>query len=162
MKYSTQNKLGRNSICQCGSGKKYKKCCMNDETILNNSKTLIQTSMGAIKQRNPEHAALFFDSEEMGVIKMSEVILEYADELLELATTDKGKENALLFAITAWNISLADEDKRSEMINSFIVDIWNVRKGSTQWKDMYEIFKKLIDIKLYSSHTKFEFYSGII
>jgi preprotein translocase subunit SecA len=26
---STKNKVGRNDLCPCGSGKKYKKCCMN-------------------------------------------------------------------------------------------------------------------------------------
>ncbi len=25
-------KIGRNDQCHCGSGKKYKKCCMNKET----------------------------------------------------------------------------------------------------------------------------------
>jgi preprotein translocase subunit SecA len=27
---ATGEKLGRNDICHCGSGKKYKKCCMNN------------------------------------------------------------------------------------------------------------------------------------
>ena len=26
---SKQNKIGRNEPCPCGSGKKYKKCCLN-------------------------------------------------------------------------------------------------------------------------------------
>ncbi|HKK89902.1 MAG TPA: type I methionyl aminopeptidase [Desulfobacteraceae bacterium] len=29
MKNSKKNKVGRNSLCPCGSGKKYKNCCMN-------------------------------------------------------------------------------------------------------------------------------------
>lgn len=27
-------KIGRNDVCMCGSGKKYKKCCMNKNTEL--------------------------------------------------------------------------------------------------------------------------------
>lgn len=29
-------KLGRNEMCYCGSGKKYKKCCMNKDSELGN------------------------------------------------------------------------------------------------------------------------------
>ena len=28
---SVRKKIGRNAPCPCGSGKKYKKCCMNKE-----------------------------------------------------------------------------------------------------------------------------------
>lgn len=30
-------KIGRNEPCYCGSGKKYKKCCLNKENNNNNS-----------------------------------------------------------------------------------------------------------------------------
>jgi len=28
VKWEPVNKIGRNSLCPCGSGKKYKKCCL--------------------------------------------------------------------------------------------------------------------------------------
>ena len=35
-KETTEKHVGRNSLCPCGSGKKYKKCCLNAETIMTN------------------------------------------------------------------------------------------------------------------------------
>ena len=41
--YTSNNKqLGRNDKCHCGSGKKYKKCCMNTEHQNNNQSTTNQ------------------------------------------------------------------------------------------------------------------------
>ena len=38
---SKKNKIGRNSPCHCGSGKKYKKCCMNED---NSKKSSVNAS----------------------------------------------------------------------------------------------------------------------
>lgn len=31
MAKGTNNKIGPNDLCPCGSGKKYKKCCLNKD-----------------------------------------------------------------------------------------------------------------------------------
>ena len=45
-------KIGRNESCPCGSGKKYKKCCLNksDEQRLAEAVAYIQTKMSAMKK----------------------------------------------------------------------------------------------------------------
>ncbi len=40
--YSSKLKIGRNSVCTCGSGKKYKVCCMNTKAIPRKMLTLKQ------------------------------------------------------------------------------------------------------------------------
>ena len=39
---SNNTQLGRNDKCHCGSGKKYKKCCMNTDYQNNNQSTTNQ------------------------------------------------------------------------------------------------------------------------
>ena len=65
------SKIGRNDPCHCGSGKKYKKCCMaNDEQEIANSvpNSRIQKEYGGLSVRKtPEELAFerdYFDEEE--------------------------------------------------------------------------------------------------
>jgi SEC-C motif len=73
-------KLGRNSSCSCGSGKKYKKCCLMANK---KNQTLIDASMDQLKNGSSDNT-VFVSPGEFGVRKMSEIILEYAEEFLEL------------------------------------------------------------------------------
>ncbi len=50
--------------------------------------------------------------------KMSEIIIDYAEPLLEIATTDKGQEKAVILAITLWNLAILKENERQDMIDS--------------------------------------------
>lgn len=146
--YQKKIEVGRNSPCLCGSGLKYKKCCLNNDSLKNEGHAIIQTSINKLKKRNTA-GATFVDSDKIGAVKMSEIILEYADELLELSPTRTDKENTIGLVIVAWNISLADEDKRAEMIDSFLVNVLNVEKNSCEWDETHEIFCMLIEKKLY-------------
>lgn len=42
-------KVGRNDLCPCGSGKKYKKCCGRDEDKYNSTRELSSQEMAKIK-----------------------------------------------------------------------------------------------------------------
>ena len=93
-------KIRRNSVCPCGSGKKYKKCCVNrltDREITYKNKIHEWYPHGDIRVTKRDE------------VKVSEVILEYAGELIDDANTAEGQDAAIVIAITAWNLSLFDK-----------------------------------------------------
>jgi hypothetical protein len=140
-------KLGRNDPCLCGSGKKYKKCCLNNQMI-ESENLLKQESINKLKKRNTDRKSVFIDSEKLGVNKMSEIILEYAEELLELASTPAGMQRAILLAISAWNLSLISGDKRIKAIDMFIHDVMKIAKHSNEWEEMRNIVQTLIEKRI--------------
>jgi hypothetical protein len=88
-------KIGRNDLCFCGSGKKYKKCCFQN-----------------IDQSH--------DLNDPPTIKVSEAILLISQPLME-KYSNRGQLTILVdLAILAWNISLASGDKRYEIENKII------------------------------------------
>jgi hypothetical protein len=146
---SNSAKLGRNSCCSCGSGKKYKKCCL----ILNkSSQSIIDASINRFKYKSSDNT-VFASADELGVRKMSEIILEYAKDLLKLTSKRKEKEDFVEMAIAAWNISFADADKRFNLVDSFVCDVCGIEKNSSHWKKMISVILMLVSIKLekYSS-----------
>ena len=40
--------IARNSLCPCGSGKKYKHCCLNKQETAKPSKALIASALGIV------------------------------------------------------------------------------------------------------------------
>lgn len=134
-------KLGRNSSCACGSGKKYKKCC------LNNKQALINSSMDRLK-KNTSDKTIFVSPEEIGVRKMSEIILEYADEFLALTDTKREKEDVIELAIAAWNIAIADKNKRFSLIDNLVSDVWEIERNSNHWEKIVSVLLILINKKL--------------
>ena len=142
-------KLGRNSCCSCGSGKKYKKCCL----MLNeSSQSTIDASINRLKNRGSDNT-VFASAEKLGVRKISEIILEYADDLLKLTSTRKEKEDVVEMAIAAWNISLADAKKRFNLVDNFVCAVCGIEKNSSHWKKMISVILMLVSRKLekYSS-----------
>jgi hypothetical protein len=69
------------------------------------------------------------DSEKIGAIKMSEVIIEFANELFSMPLTKSEKEKAIMIAIAAWNISFSEIIQHENEINKFI-HIMNVKRNS--------------------------------
>ncbi len=141
------SKYGRNSYCRCGSGKKYKKCCLYNEIVTKKGDELEQISKNKLMKKYSKDA-LVVNSEKMGGIKMSEVILEYADELLSMADTNKSKKNAIILAITAWNISHFDKIKQKNVIDDFLKSM-DTNKNSHSHEEIHQIFQTLIDKKLF-------------
>ena len=50
-------KLNRNDICHCGSGKKYKKCC-----LLNDEQQIVSQNAGKSSQTLPKQGAIKNDA----------------------------------------------------------------------------------------------------
>jgi hypothetical protein len=137
-------KLGRNDLCLCGSGKKYKKCCLNNQAIERES-FLKQKSIHKLKKRNAAIKPIFIDTEKLGVSKMSEIILEYAEELLKPASTSEGMQRAIFLAISAWNLSLISENNRTKAIDMFICDVIKIEKKSKEWEEIQNVVYALIE-----------------
>ena len=105
-------KLGRNEVCSCGSGNKYKRCCLTtDVSSPQNSlitHELIQKSMLGLKNRVQDISGpCIVHDGELGV-KMSEVILDLADDLLEAAETKPQYDSAIAITCIAWNLATAN------------------------------------------------------
>lgn len=149
------SKLGRNSLCPCDSGKKYKKCCLRLNTVESDD-FLKQASINKLRDRNSGRNSIVADAEKLGVSKMSAVILEYADELFDLASSASGMKNAIFLAISTWNMSLMDEDKRPDAIDSFVYEVMGIEKNSNESEEMRNIVQALIEKRImeYPSYNR--------
>jgi hypothetical protein len=156
IQHSQKNKLRRNSFCVCGSGKKYKKCCLNKKSTFNKHEIGIQSTMKKFRKKHRDQGIMVLDSEKMGLIKMSEIILEYADELIDMADTKESKENAIRIAIAAWNISFYEKEQRKEKIEEFLHAI-KLKENSNDWNEARDVLQELINKKLenYSFFDRF-------
>ncbi len=144
-------KIGRNMPCPCGSGKKYKKCCLQSMTFENHNRDdnvkdvsvikMGQKLMSKIKKRWHDKSFRIIDSEKIDTIKMSEIIIEYADELLNYADTIEQKEKAIMLAVVAWNLGLTD--KKEQEIENFLKTM-KIKKQSNNWDDLFNILQGLI------------------
>lgn len=159
----TQNifstKIGRNDYCPCGSQRKYKKCCLPNTTLKNHQDFLIQESENSLIEKNSDDQSVVLDAETFGFAKMSEVILDYADEILSVATTSAGMEKAISLAIAAWNLSFLDETDRHDKMNDLLSKAMSIKKNTDQWNDLRDTIETLIDKRLteYASFNRMIF-----
>ena len=146
--------IGRNERCPCGSGLKFKKCCLP-----NGSKGIAEASVQKLKHRalaslDGEKSPLYF-RDLKGVRKMSEVILDFAQPLLDKADgTLEGQKKALTVAIIAWNIALmGDIDEQLEKLDEhmgsedqqFLDDMSLIASSLVQRKlDFYSDIKRMV------------------
>jgi hypothetical protein len=144
--------IGRNESCPCGSGLKFKKCCLP-----NGSKGIIDASAQRLKERSRQS---FFEDggkrpivfqDLKGVRKMSEIILEFAEPLLDKAgQSTKNKKKAIALAVVVWNITLMGNI--SEQLENFIDQMSDEDPQFSD--DLSLIVNSLIQ-------RKFDFYSDI-
>lgn len=92
-------------------------------------------------------------------LKMSEVIFLFAEDILPLTRTPKGKENAILLAVVAWNIALQPKSKHERLIEEFISTL-HVQKGSEEWFAGIEIMESLLRKKQIEYPSVFRFIYG--
>lgn len=141
-------KIGRNSFCICGSGKKYKKCCLNKFDEASKANSLIQSSKERLQGKFSDNKNNFVESEEIGAFKMSDIILEYADGLLNKAHTRSEKEKAIMIAIAAWNISCLNENQREQKIKECL-HMMNLNENTDEWHTVYRIIQALVNKKIF-------------
>ncbi len=144
-------KIGRNDPCHCGSNLKYKKCCLNKDntcTLDMSSEGQIQLMSNISKQFGEN---IVFTTQNQTDIKMSEVIIEFADGILRRAKSEEEEKRAIAIACMAWNLALQHEDKIAELKEDFSEKFSH---GDVQLKeDMDDVLTFLIQHKLdYYSH----------
>ena len=118
------SQIGRNDPCYCGSGKKYKKCCLSFPGTLEVERNLVLKER--LQSGYPEFFSkdqTFFNTEDLSLKKMSEIIFDLADFFLHICDTHYAQERLIHFTIAAWNISLLDKSKHEETINIFIKEM---------------------------------------
>jgi hypothetical protein len=147
-----QNKLGRNDVCHCGSGNKYKRCCLvSDVTTPRHRQQLDNITLlkGAERLRNRVKQNLgnkcaIVQQGEVGGIKMSEIILDLADFLLDRAKTKSQQEVAIGVTCLAWNIAVLGAEKGQ----LFLDDYFEKMNDPVHQQDMLDIIGEIIEKKL--------------
>lgn len=121
-----QNKLGRNDLCPCGSGNKYKRCCLSsDKTLpLHSQRTgdIVQLKsaerLGSrVKKNMGNNCTLLHGS--IGGIKMSGVILDLADFLLDAAKTEAQQQSAITITCLGWNIAVLGDQEGQKFFDEY-------------------------------------------
>lgn len=122
-------KLGRNDICHCGSGLKYKRCCLKNG-ILPPEK--MPSTISLASQQESQKRLVKRVQKSMGdgytilngslPTKMSAIILDLADFILKEASTKQQEHSAISIACLAWNISILDSIRGQKCLEDFFKD----------------------------------------
>lgn len=123
------NKLGRNEACHCGSGKKYKRCCLSlDEASplkdTRHSKAIqlnTERFRNRVQQRVGDKCSIV--QGELNGVKMSAVILDLAGFLLEVVHTKERQEAAIAITCAAWNIAVTGTEEKQNLLDSYFETI---------------------------------------
>ena len=135
-------KIGRNALCHCGSGLKYKKCCLDRAGNVEQFTDLESTTKKAIGQditiiHNPKNQE-----------KMSALILDLIDEYHRHTKTLEQAKCWVCLGCMAWNLSLlSDDDARRDAITEGAREAFTVLDDQVS-NDFIDIMKHLIDKKL--------------
>lgn len=122
-------KLGRNDICYCGSGLKYKRCCLKNAILPSNT---MASTISLASQQESQKRLVKRAQKNMGdnyallkgslPTKMSAIILDLANFLLKAASTKQQEHSAISIACLAWNMSILDSIRGQECLNDFFKD----------------------------------------
>jgi hypothetical protein len=82
-----------------------------------------------------------------GVVKMSEVLEDFIEPYLDMATNFHDRKTLVGIAVTAWNLALMPASKRQPLLKKFILDLVGKRDSRTS-QDIKDIINELIDRKL--------------
>lgn len=101
------SKVGRNDLCPCGSGKKYKKCCLNKES------SAVESILGIISTEQPVQEASIQPESKLTLTKLKKMVasdLKWehpAHEQLALETIENMRKQyepeVILEALVLWN-----------------------------------------------------------
>ncbi len=150
-------KISRNDSCICGSGKKYKKCCIGTSKVLElESSHSAQYAPILAKQKERLRSRQNGDRhvEFKSSIKMSEVIKAFASEILELAENGEQTKFAIESAIIFWNLCVVANDN-SEKVSHTIEEMLSTltltssHYDKTKVKEMF-LYYKARKAKLFS------------
>ncbi|MGE6664434.1 SEC-C metal-binding domain-containing protein [Paenibacillus xylanexedens] len=101
------SKVGRNDLCPCGSGKKYKKCCLNKES------SAVESILGIISTEQPVREASIQTESKLTLTKLKKMVASdlkwehSAHEQLALQTIENMRNQyepeVILEALVLWN-----------------------------------------------------------
>jgi len=118
-------KLGRNELCPCSSGKKYKKCCLLNP-MLEDGEEKSKNRAAALLGRQRLLEKLKGDNMIMSppidsMPKISASIIELAKDMLDFAKNKSQRKTAITAACVAWNMAVlaTDEDALLDELNRF-------------------------------------------
>jgi len=144
------NKLGRNEVCHCGSGAKYKRCCLSSDASrpqdTQRTNKIVQLKSAKRLRNRVKHnveGSIILQGEIDG-IKMSEVIIDLADFLLKVAHTKARTEAAIAITCTAWNIAVVGIEKSQTYLDAY----FNKIDDPVHQQDTLDIIIALIKRKL--------------
>lgn len=152
------NKLGRNDACYCGSGKKYKRCCLLQaatppDTRQRNAIQLKNTARfrNRVQQRMGDKCSIL--QGDLNGVKMSAVILDLADFLLEIAHTKERQKVAITITCIAWNIAVAGMEQAQKLFDAYFETI----DDPVHQQDTLDIIETIIERKqlLYPEINRF-------
>ncbi|VAX35069.1 hypothetical protein MNBD_UNCLBAC01-132 [hydrothermal vent metagenome] len=136
------------SLC-CGQTRKKSTCekCTYykspEESRLSGKDILLRREKDSDEYKNDPDKILF---EPKGFRKMSEIILEFAEPLLDVASHYREQENSIYFAIMVWNMSLCSKRNQKEDIQNLINTICDT-KEKLVIKDMKCFIEQLLKRK---------------
>lgn len=119
-------KFGRNQLCPCNSGKKYKKCCLlkpifeGDEEVFKNRAAILLGRQRLLEKLNTDNMIVSPPVDSMP--KISASILELAKDMLDFAKNKSQRKIAITAACVAWNMAVMaakDTDTLHKGLNSF-------------------------------------------
>lgn len=114
-------KIGRNELCSCGSGLKYKKCCLNSasQAIEGQVAPAAWFQSNQVHESNPSIRCQTQQGANEAH-KTSDMIGNLAAELLEKAHTPQRRQSAIVLAITAWNLAHLELEEEDDAIETFL------------------------------------------
>ncbi len=129
------NKIGRNAPCPCGSGKKYKFCCLNREE---DNKSAQQKKDGSIYDilTREEMKILEMNRKQKGYIGYTDIINVYALPLLKGTRTQEETKKSLTIAMICWNMALVR--KKPAIVNKVLAEMKKNMKGSEEFEEFKE------------------------
>jgi tetratricopeptide (TPR) repeat protein len=129
----TMNKTGRNDPCPCGSGNKYKRCCLPKDQAVESAALALAAERRAAQEKELE---AYLDEEEM--------LLEYDEDLAEAS-------NAAVDLIKAGKLDEAEQAARDLLIefpdeHDGYDRLGMVYEARGDYKRAIECYRKVIEI----------------
>jgi hypothetical protein len=128
---------------------------LHEQQLLEIQRSQNTLAKRALKDAPGEPApVLLRNPESVGMRKMSEILLEFAEPFFEEADSLEDYRKVLLFAITAWNLSLLDTNSQKAELEK-LTEIMGHESDASFMQGLQSILKPMIDRKQeYYSDTK--------
>jgi len=117
------DKVGRNDPCPCGSGLKFKKCCLSKipagtRTVHHRGQSFVASK--GITDADLDAASTFFERNPRGR-GPTQQISDFSQPLIDAAKDVASLQNALSMGMLFWNLAICEDDLlREEMLKEIV------------------------------------------